>query len=124
MSLRIRKNNDPNNPWFLGHVPENRELFDAMNLVLQEHCRQIMSKRDQMILDRLEEMGYDISDKVAIAKRCEVRMIEGDKVREIFIDSGTPDKQLVCYFTEISIMNTTEPPFKITTEFKFAPMPE
>lgn len=69
-------------------------------------------------------MGYDIIDKEAIAKRCELRIIEGDEVREIWIDTNTPDQALVCCYTETEVIIDQKDPFKITTEFKFCPMPE
>jgi len=99
-------------------------LLSKMNMVVSDLCKEIAAKQDGMILGRLEEMGYDVTDKEAIAKRCELRVFEDNEVKEIWIDSNTPDQRLVCYFTETKIIEDTTTAHKITTEFKFAPMPE
>ena len=104
--------------------PKNT-LLSKMDQAISDHCKEIVSKRDSMIIDRLEEMGYDITDKKAIAKRCELKIFVDNEVREIWIDSGTPDQKLVCYFTDPEPILHPNIPYRVTgTEFKFAPMPE
>lgn len=98
-------------------------ITSRMNMAIQDHCKDIISKQNQLILGRLQEMGYDISDKIAIAKRLEIRTLEGSEVREILIDTNTPEQALVCCVTETQTISDSKNPYKITTEFRFSPMP-
>jgi len=98
--------------------------MNVLDRIMMDHYNKVIRKRDDMMYSRLQEMGYDISDKEAIARRCEVRIYEGDRKQELWIDTGTGNQKLVCYFSELEAKPDPDKPYLIRTEFGFAPMPK
>lgn len=75
------------------------EKIDQLGMV-QSIMDSIAKKKDEILLIGLKKAGYDISDPVAIAKRCTVCKFEETRNKELWVDYNTPEAKLIGLFDD------------------------
>ena len=73
----------------------NTILMGRINELVTDHCSKIVKKREDLILARLNELGYDTSNPEEVAKRCTVIPDPENKYYSMYIDDQD-SRILVC----------------------------
>ena len=102
--------------------------MEVISELIRKQSELFNKQFEDLVIERLNEEGYDTSDRMAIAKRCHVIIKEDDKVRELYVDYGKDSQKLIAYYTDPVIKGPdwAEPadaPFTFQMEFTFGPMP-
>jgi hypothetical protein len=84
----------------------SEDQIGMVNSIMSELSKKI----GEIYLIGLEKAGYDISDPIAIAKRCTLCSFEGSSVKELWVDFNKHNAKLVGYIDDTpDIGNGWEP---------------
>lgn len=98
--------------------------MNLINDIITQLSKEISRKFENLVMARLFEMGYNISGPKEAAERLHIIKHEDNPIHELWMDKGKPEEQLIAYFTETIIKQQEVNSYKITSEFKFGPMPK
>lgn len=94
-----------------------------MSLILEiqkNFCKDIIQKQDEKFKECCELHGVDVSNEEEVKRRCEVKVYEGNPVRDFLIDG-----KLAALFTEAKVLPfDMENPSKMKSEFHFEILPK
>lgn len=84
---------------------------------------QAFAKRfEDLVIGRLNELGYETADRKKIAERCHVLIKLGSNLRELWIDKDTGDQKLIALYTDpVSKIEEVKGVYTGTIEFTFTP---
>ena len=98
--------------------------MEMITQVTENASAELAKKWDDIVLARLKEAGYDIVNLEQIARRCTVMCKEKSNVRELWVDYGRDNAQLVATYTDPKVeLKKNGNTFEATMSFTFTPLP-
>lgn len=88
---------------FLSNLRCNTVAINELQDAILDSFYQAVEKRDAMIVNRLRELGFDVSDLKVVAERCTIATMSNSDIFEVWIDKGLKTEKFVCYYTEPQI---------------------
>lgn len=97
--------------------------MEVVNEIIKRESEAFSARFNNLIISRLNELGYETADQEAIAKRCTSFVKEETKVRDLWVDYGRDNAKLIAHYTEpVSKIEEVDGVTKFSLEFTFNPV--
>lgn len=97
--------------------------MQVIDELIQNQSAAFSKRFEDLVITRLNELGYSTVDRMDIAKRCTTVMKENSKDRELWIDYEKASQRLIALYTDpVSRLIESKGVYTGKIEFKFTPV--